>query len=50
MAQRTDRGAVGYPALATPEKGAAMIAAAVRRTAEVVRALLKRPTPVARVV
>jgi creatinine amidohydrolase len=50
MAQRTDRGAVGYPVLATPEKGAAMIAASVRRTAEVVRTLLKRPTPEARVV
>src|SRR5262245_34616308 len=45
MRQRTDHGAVGYPERATAEKGRAMIDAAVARTAEVVRALLRRPTP-----
>ncbi len=45
MRQRTDHGAVGYPELATAEKGRAFLAAAVNRTAEVVQALLKRPLP-----
>jgi creatinine amidohydrolase len=45
MKQRTDHGAVGYPSLATAEKGRAFLAAAVERTAEVVQALLKRPLP-----
>jgi creatinine amidohydrolase len=42
MKQRTDHGAVGYPERATPEKGRAFLNAAVDRTAEVVRAMLKR--------
>jgi creatinine amidohydrolase len=45
MYQRTDHGAVGYPELATAEKGKAFLAAAVERTAEVVRQLLTRPLP-----
>jgi creatinine amidohydrolase len=45
MKQKTDHGAVGYPARASAEKGRALLAAAVERTAEVVRALLKRPLP-----
>jgi creatinine amidohydrolase len=45
MRQRTGHGAVGFPERATAEKGKAMIAAAVGRTADVVRALLKRPLP-----
>jgi creatinine amidohydrolase len=45
MKQRTDHGAVGYPELATAEKGRAFLAAAVNRTAEVAEALLKRPLP-----
>jgi creatinine amidohydrolase len=45
MAQRTHRGAVGYPELASAEKGRAFLAAAIARTAEVVQALLKRPLP-----
>ena len=45
MRQRTDHGAVGYPERATAEKGKAMLAAAVERTADVVRALVKRPLP-----
>ena len=45
MKQRTDHGAVGYPELATPEKGRAFLAAAVERTVEVVQALLRRPLP-----
>ena len=43
MKQRTDHGAVGYPELATAEKGRAFLAAAINRTAEVAQALLKRP-------
>jgi creatinine amidohydrolase len=46
MFQRTDHGCVGYPQLATAEKGHAFLNAAVERTAEVVRALLRRPLPV----
>ena len=45
MKQRTQRGAVGYPELATPEKGKKCIAAAVDRTVEVIQTLLKRPLP-----
>jgi creatinine amidohydrolase len=45
MRQRTDHGAVGYPELATPEKGRAFLDAAIGRTAEVVTALLRRPLP-----
>jgi creatinine amidohydrolase len=45
MEQRTDHGAVGYPERASAEKGRALIAAAVQRTAEVVQALLRRPLP-----
>jgi creatinine amidohydrolase len=45
MHQRTDHGAVGYPELATAEKGRAFVNAAVERTVEVVQALLQRPLP-----
>ena len=45
MKQRTQRGAVGYPELATPEKGRAFLNAAIDRVAEVVQALLRRPLP-----
>jgi creatinine amidohydrolase len=45
MKQRTQRGAVGYPALGTPEKGKAILNAAIERTAEVVQALLARSLP-----
>ena len=45
MKQNTDHGAVGYPELATAEKGRAFLNAAAIRTAEVVQALLKRPLP-----
>ena len=45
MKQRTDHGAVGYPEQASAEKGRALVAAAVGRTAEVVTALLRRPLP-----
>jgi creatinine amidohydrolase len=45
MRQRTDHGAVGYPKLATAEKGMAFLSAAIDRTAEVVRRLLERPLP-----
>jgi len=45
MKQKTDHGAVGYPELATVEKGKAFLSAAIERTVEVVRALLKRPLP-----
>jgi creatinine amidohydrolase len=45
MKQRTDHGAVGYPELATAEKGRAFLGAAVERTVEVVEALLKRAQP-----
>jgi creatinine amidohydrolase/Fe(II)-dependent formamide hydrolase-like protein len=45
MRQRTDHGAVGFPELASGEKGKAFLAAAVERTAEVVQALLARPLP-----
>lgn len=45
MKQRTDHGAVGYPELATAEKGRAFLQAAIDRTAEVAEVLLKRPLP-----
>src|SRR4051812_9418081 len=45
MMQKTDHGAVGYPSLASAEKGRAFLNAAVERTAEVVRALLARKVP-----
>jgi creatinine amidohydrolase len=45
MRQRTDHGAVGYPELASADKGRAFLAAAIDRTAEVVLALLRRPLP-----
>lgn len=45
MKQRTRQGAVGYPELATPEKGRAFLKAAVDRTVKVVRALLQRGLP-----
>jgi creatinine amidohydrolase len=43
MKQRTDHGAVGYPELASADKGRAFLDAAIGRTAEVVKAMLKRP-------
>jgi len=45
MKQRTDHGAVGYPELATADKGRAFLKAAIERTVEVVEALLRRPLP-----
>jgi creatinine amidohydrolase len=45
MFQKTDHGCVGYPERATAEKGKAALAAAIRRTTEVVAALLHRPLP-----
>ena len=45
MRQRTDHGAVGFPKLATAEKGMAFLSAAIDRTAAVVRRLLERPLP-----
>lgn len=42
MKQRTDHGAVGFPQLATPEKGKIFLKAAIDRTADVVQALLRR--------
>ena len=45
MFQRTDHGAVGYPELATAEKGQRFLDVAINRTAEVVQALLKRARP-----
>jgi creatinine amidohydrolase len=45
MHQRTDHGAVGYPELATAEKGRACLEAAIARAAEVITALLARPLP-----
>jgi creatinine amidohydrolase len=41
----TDHGAVGYPERATADKGRAVLEAAIRRTAEVVEAVLRRPLP-----
>jgi creatinine amidohydrolase len=48
MGQRTDHGAVGYPELATPEKGAQFLAAIVDRVVEVITCLLEQPIPQAR--
>jgi creatinine amidohydrolase len=45
MRQKTDHGGVGYPERASPEKGEALLAAAIERTVEVVRVLLARPLP-----
>jgi creatinine amidohydrolase len=45
MWQRTDHGCVGYPERATPEKGRAFLDAAITRTTEAARALLRRPLP-----
>src|SRR5207245_7698475 len=45
MRQTTDHGAVGYPELASADKGRAFLNAAIARTAEVVQALLKRTLP-----
>jgi creatinine amidohydrolase len=45
MFQRTDHGCVGYPELASAEKGRTFLAAAVNRTVEVARELLRRPLP-----
>jgi creatinine amidohydrolase len=45
MKQRTDHGCVGYPELASAEKGRKFIEAAVVRTVEVVQALLQRRLP-----
>lgn len=45
MHQRTQRGAVGYPELASPEKGRKFLQAAIDRTVEVIEALLNRPLP-----
>jgi creatinine amidohydrolase len=45
MFQRTDHGAVGYPQLATPEKGRRFLDAAIARTVEVIQTLLERPLP-----
>lgn len=45
MYQRTDHGAVGYPELATAEKGKKFLNAAVERTVEVAQALLARALP-----
>jgi len=42
MAQRTERGAVGFPELATPEKGRKFLQVAIDRTVEVVEALIAR--------
>ncbi|MCS6851801.1 MAG: creatininase family protein [Gemmataceae bacterium] len=45
MKQRTDHGCVGYPELASAEKGQEFLAAAIDRTAAVVQAMLARPLP-----
>ena len=45
MYQRTDHGAVGFPELANPEKGRTFLNAAIARTTDVVKALLRRPLP-----
>ncbi len=45
MYQKTDHGAVGYPQLASAEKGQRFLQAAIDRTAEVVQRLLQRPLP-----
>ncbi len=45
MKQNTDHGAVGYPELASAEKGKAFLSAAIERTVEVAQALLRRQMP-----
>ena len=45
MKQKTDHGAVGYPELATAEKGKKFLEAAVKRTGEVIEAMLRRELP-----
>ena len=45
MKQKTDHGCVGYPQLASPEKGRKFLDTAIARTCEVVTALLRRPLP-----
>ena len=45
MKQRTDHGAVGYPELATAEKGRRFLETAVGRTVEVLQAMLGRKLP-----
>jgi len=45
MHQRTDHGCVGYPELASAEKGKRFLDAAIARTVEVIEALLKRDLP-----
>jgi creatinine amidohydrolase len=45
MKQRTQRGAVGYPELGTPEKGRQFLNAAIDRAVEVIQTLLKRALP-----
>jgi creatinine amidohydrolase len=45
MHQRTDHGAVGYPEMASAEKGRKCLTVAIERTAEVITTLLRRPLP-----
>ncbi len=45
MHQKTDHGCVGYPQLASAEKGKRFLDAAITRTVEVIQALLQRPLP-----
>jgi creatinine amidohydrolase len=45
MMQKSDHGCVGYPELASAEKGRAFLLAAIDRTVEVIKALLARPLP-----
>jgi creatinine amidohydrolase len=45
MRQNTDHGCVGYPELASADKGRAFLQAAVARTIDVVQGLLQRPLP-----
>jgi creatinine amidohydrolase len=45
MKQRTDHGAVGYPELASAEKGKRFLEVSIRRTAEVIEALLRHRLP-----
>lgn len=45
MKQRTDHGAVGFPQLASAEKGKIFLKAAIDRTVDVVQALLRRKLP-----
>jgi creatinine amidohydrolase len=45
MYQRTDHGCVGYPQLASAEKGKRFLEVAIDRTVAVIEALLERPLP-----